>query len=151
MVSTHLKNFSHIGNLPQRGVKIKNIWVATTQESLPLWVSAGFREARDNKLSQKPCFNEPPAVDLITMRLSGSWVCYRLVRTKLAIQYMTCEFAIPKKQRFQAKRWKQLLNIRTGYQKKTNEPPNYPCQVQLFQIMIFWGVKWLWEITSVVW
>ena len=26
MVSTHLKNISQIGNLPQKGVKIKNIW-----------------------------------------------------------------------------------------------------------------------------
>ena len=26
VVSTHLKNISQIGNLPQIGVKIKNIW-----------------------------------------------------------------------------------------------------------------------------
>ena len=26
MVSTHLKNISQIGNLPQIGVKTKNIW-----------------------------------------------------------------------------------------------------------------------------
>ena len=30
VVSTHFKNISQIGNLPQVGVKIKNIWVATT-------------------------------------------------------------------------------------------------------------------------
>ena len=30
-VSTHLKNISQIGSFPQAGVKIKNIWVATTQ------------------------------------------------------------------------------------------------------------------------
>ena len=31
VVSTHLKNISQIGSFPQIGVKIKNIWVATTQ------------------------------------------------------------------------------------------------------------------------
>ena len=31
VVSTHLKNISQNGNLPQVGVKIKNIWVATNQ------------------------------------------------------------------------------------------------------------------------
>ena len=31
VVSTNLKNSSKNGNLPQVGVKIKNIWVATTQ------------------------------------------------------------------------------------------------------------------------
>ena len=30
VVSTHLKNISQNGNLPQIGVKIKNVWVATT-------------------------------------------------------------------------------------------------------------------------
>ena len=33
MVSTPSKNISQNGNLPQIGVKIKNIWVATTQMS----------------------------------------------------------------------------------------------------------------------
>ena len=31
VVSTHLKNISQIGSFPQAGVKISNIWVATTQ------------------------------------------------------------------------------------------------------------------------
>ena len=34
MVSTPLKHISQNGNLPQIGVKIKNIWVATTQKNM---------------------------------------------------------------------------------------------------------------------
>ena len=33
VVSTQLKNISQNGNLPQVGMKMKNIWVATTQYS----------------------------------------------------------------------------------------------------------------------
>ena len=34
VVSTPLKNIGQIGNLPQIGVKIKSIWVATTQGTI---------------------------------------------------------------------------------------------------------------------
>ena len=38
VVSTQLKNISQIGSFPQVGMKIENIWVATTQSSaLLLW------------------------------------------------------------------------------------------------------------------
>ena len=33
MISTHLKNIRQIGSFPQIGVKIKNVWVATTEFS----------------------------------------------------------------------------------------------------------------------
>ena len=37
MVSTHLKNISQIGNLPQIGVKIKNIWKHHLDEHDTCW------------------------------------------------------------------------------------------------------------------
>ena len=52
---THLKNMSQMGNLPQVGVKIKNIWVATTQNTN--W--SGFHQ---KLISQEFQHMKPPVV-----------------------------------------------------------------------------------------
>jgi len=63
VVSTHLKNISQIGNLPQLGLKIKNIWVATTQ------INTWFSESSLGHNTSTLCGKEAP---VITVKL-GSW------------------------------------------------------------------------------
>ena len=48
VVSTHLKNISQNGNLPQVGVKIKNLWVATTLIKITKQIASSSIPSKDH-------------------------------------------------------------------------------------------------------
>ena len=79
VVSTHLKNISQIGNLPQTGVKIKSIWnnhldhlcgknrvSRHASEGWPCWIACRLTQATNAQGATVHCLGQRPGIWVMT-------------------------------------------------------------------------------------